>query len=90
MRVGESLNEFARAAHAPRLALRIDKRLTDARPKGTISAVDEAAASARPAAPVLDDLGIPSRSSTNMALKPQFDTRDTGARLKGSRSRCPS
>ena len=37
MRVGESLNAFAKAAHAPQLALRIDKRLTDALPKGTLS-----------------------------------------------------
>src|SRR3982075_301098 len=34
---GEVLTEFARAAHAPRLAMRIDKRLTDALPKGVIS-----------------------------------------------------
>ncbi|MGH2918297.1 MAG: SDR family oxidoreductase, partial [Solirubrobacteraceae bacterium] len=37
MRVGESLNAFAEAAHAPRLAVRVDKRLTDALPKGTLS-----------------------------------------------------
>ena len=31
---GEVLNAFAKAAHAPQLAMRIDKRLTDALPKG--------------------------------------------------------
>ena len=33
-RSGEVLNTFARAAHAPQMAIRIDKRLTDALPKG--------------------------------------------------------
>ena len=34
MRSGEVINTFARAAHAPQLALRVDKKLTDALPKG--------------------------------------------------------
>ena len=33
-RSGEVLNTFAKAAHAPQMAIRIDKRLTDALPKG--------------------------------------------------------
>ena len=34
-RSGDVLNTFARAAHAPQMAMRIDKRLIDALPKGT-------------------------------------------------------
>src|SRR6185436_12176918 len=36
-RAGEVMNQFAKAANAPQLALRVDKRLTDALPKGTFS-----------------------------------------------------
>src|SRR5215211_5022162 len=36
-RSGEVLNIFARAAHAPHLAMRVDKRLTNALPKGVVS-----------------------------------------------------
>ena len=36
-RSGEVLNTFAKAAHAPQLAMRVDKRLTDALPKGVVS-----------------------------------------------------
>ena len=84
MRVGESLNEFAKAAHAPRLALRIDKRLTDALPKGTISLLMKLPQVRDLRRTVLDDLGIPEQVIDHMALKPQFDTRDTERALKGS------
>ena len=33
-RVGDVLNTFARAGHAPQMALRLDKRMTDMLPKG--------------------------------------------------------
>jgi len=84
MRVGESLNEFAEAAHAPRLALRIDKRLTDALPKGTLSMLMKLPQLRDMRRTVLDDLGIPEQVVDHMALKPQFDTRDTERALKGS------
>jgi thioester reductase-like protein len=84
MRVGESLNEFAEAAHAPRLALRIDKRLTDALPKGTLSMLMKLPQLRDMRRTLLDDLGIPEQVVDHMALKPQFDTRDTERALKGS------
>jgi NAD(P)-dependent dehydrogenase (short-subunit alcohol dehydrogenase family) len=84
MRVGESLNEFAKAAHAPQLALRIDKRLTDALPKGTISLLMKLPQVRDLRRTVLDDLGIPEEVIDHMALKPQFDTRDTERALRGS------
>ncbi|MBW8801903.1 MAG: SDR family oxidoreductase, partial [Streptomyces sp.] len=37
IRVGEALNAFARAGHAPQLGLRIDQKLLDLLPKGTLS-----------------------------------------------------
>jgi thioester reductase-like protein len=84
MRVGESLNAFAEAAHAPRLALRIDKRLTDALPKGTLSMLLRLPQLRDLRRTLLADLGIPEEVVAHMALKPQFDTRDTERALAGS------
>jgi thioester reductase-like protein len=84
MRVGESLNEFAKAAHAPTLSVRIDKRLTDALPKGTLSMLMKLPQLRDVRRTVLDDLGIPEEVIDYMALKPQFDTRDTERALNGS------
>jgi thioester reductase-like protein len=84
MRVGESLNAFAKAAHAPRLALRIDKRLTDALPKGTLSMLMKLPQMRDIRRTVLADFGIPEEVVEHMALKPQFDTRDTERALQGS------
>ena len=84
MRVGESLNAFAKAAHAPQLALRIDKRLTDALPKGTLSMLMKLPQLRDVRRTVLEDFGIPEEVIAHMALKPQFDTRDAERALEGS------
>jgi thioester reductase-like protein len=84
MRVGESLNAFAEAAHAPRLALRIDKRLTDALPKGTLSMLMKLPQARDVRRTLLADFGIPEEVLEHMALKPQFDTRDTERALAGT------
>ncbi|MEY2515035.1 MAG: hypothetical protein QOJ89_2393 [bacterium] len=84
MRVGESLNAFAKAAHAPQLAIRIDKRLTDALPKGVISMVMKLPQARELRKTVLADFGIPHQDVEHMALRPQFDTRDTERALEGS------
>ena len=84
MRVGESLNAFAEAAHAPQLALRIDKRLTDALPKGTLSMLMKLPQARDLRRTLLADVGIPEEVVEHMALKPQFDTRDTERALAGS------
>ncbi len=84
MRVGESLNAFAGAAHAPKLAIRVDKRLTDALPKGTLSMLMKLPQLRDIRRTVLADFGIPEEVIDHMALKPQFDTRDTERALAGS------
>jgi len=84
MRVGESLNAFAKAAHAPQLAIRVDKRLTDALPKGTLSMLMKLPQLRDIRRTLLADFGIPEEVVDHMALKPQFDTRDTERALAGS------
>ncbi|MGI8558427.1 MAG: SDR family oxidoreductase [Solirubrobacteraceae bacterium] len=83
-RSGEVLNAFARAAHAPQLALRVDKRLTDALPKGVISMMLKLPALKDIRAQVLGDLGIPSEVIEHVGFTCQFDTRDTERALAGS------
>ena len=84
MRVGESLNAFAKAAHAPQLAIRVDKRLTDALPKGTVSMLMKLPQVRDIRNTVLADFGIPPVVLEHMAIRPQFDTRDTERALAGS------
>jgi NAD(P)-dependent dehydrogenase (short-subunit alcohol dehydrogenase family) len=83
-RAGEVMNEFAKAAHAPQLALRVDKRLTDALPKGTMSMLMKLPPLKEVQRTVLADLGIPEEVIDHIALRPQFDTRDTERALKNS------
>jgi NAD(P)-dependent dehydrogenase (short-subunit alcohol dehydrogenase family) len=84
MRVGESLNAFAEAAHAPKLAIRVDKRITDALPKGTLSMLLKLPQVRDVRRSFLADLGIPEEVLEHMALIPQFDTRDAERALAGS------
>jgi NAD(P)-dependent dehydrogenase (short-subunit alcohol dehydrogenase family) len=83
-RSGDVINAFARAAHAPQLALRIDKRLIDVLPKGVLSMAMQLPALKQLRSAILADFGIPEGILDNMALIPQFDTRDTERALAGT------
>ena len=86
-----SLNAFAKAAHAPQLAMRIDKRLTDALPKGTLSMLHEAAARCKDVRrTVLADFGIPEEVIEHVGVHRRSSTRATPSarsRARASRSR---
>ena len=83
-RSGEVLNIFARAAHAPHLAMRVDKRLTDALPKGVVSLLMNLPAVKEVRRTVLADLGLPEEVLEHVGFSAQFDTRDTERALAGS------
>jgi NAD(P)-dependent dehydrogenase (short-subunit alcohol dehydrogenase family) len=83
-RSGEVLNEFAKAAHAPQMVMRIDKRLIDALPTGVVGMLMKVPQMREVRKTVLADFGIPEEVLENVALVPQFDTRDTERALKGS------
>jgi NAD(P)-dependent dehydrogenase (short-subunit alcohol dehydrogenase family) len=83
-RSGEVLNTFARAAHAPQLALRVDKRLTDALPKGVFSMLLKLPALKDVRKTLLADMGIPDEVIEHVGFRAQFDTRDTERALAGS------
>ncbi len=84
IRVGEALNAFARAAHAPQMSVRVDTRLLDALPKGVLSMLMKLPQLRDIRRSVLADLGIPEEVVGHLALVPQFDTRDTERALAGS------
>jgi NAD(P)-dependent dehydrogenase (short-subunit alcohol dehydrogenase family) len=83
-RVGEAMNEFAKAAHAPQLTIRIDKRLTDALPKGVFSMLLQLPALKGIRKSLLADWGIPDQVLDEAAFTAAFDTRDTERALAGS------
>jgi len=83
-RSGEVMNEFAKAAHAPQFAIRIDQKLTQALPKGTLSMLMKLPQAKQLRKTVLADFGIPDDIIEHVGLTPQFDTRDTERALKGS------
>jgi len=83
-RSGEVINQFAKAAHAPHLAMRIDSRLIQALPKGTLSMLMKLPALKDVRKTVLADFGIPEEVVDFVGLTAQFDTRDTERALEGS------
>src|SRR3954452_11171186 len=83
-RVGDVLNTFAAAAHAPRMAMRLDKRMTDMLPKGVLHYALKLPALKDVRRTMLDDLGIPEVALEHMSLRPQFDARDAQRALRGS------
>jgi thioester reductase-like protein len=83
-RVDDLLNELATAAHAPRFALSIDKRLTDALPKWPLALAGALPPFKQVRNLALRELGIPREVLGHMELVPRFDTREAGQALAGS------
>ena len=86
---GDALNVFARAAHAPQLAVRIDKRLTDALPKGVFSLLMQLPQLKDMRKSLLADMDIPEDVITNGGFRCTFDTRDTERALAGTSVELP-
>ncbi|MEX1669043.1 SDR family oxidoreductase [Zhongshania guokunii] len=82
--VGEVLNIFSKAAHAPRFALRIDMRMFAFIPASILGLVKGLPPVRRIINAVLADYGIPRDAVSFMNMPTRFDTRDTLKALKGS------
>ena len=83
-KAGAALNEFARAAHAPQLAVRVDSKLLDALPKGVFSLLMQLPQLKDVRRAILADLGIPDEIVGHMGFSCSFDTRDTERALAGT------
>jgi len=81
---GDVLNTFARAAHAPQFALRIDRQLTSMLPKGVLYFAMQLPQVKQIRRQFLADFGIPDEILGYIALTQTFDTRDAQRALAGS------
>jgi short-subunit dehydrogenase len=89
-RSGEVINAFARAAHAPTLALRIDHRILAGLPAGSLSAAMGVRAVRQAASALLADLGIPKELLGNLTFDCRFDTSEADAALAGTAIAVPA
>ena len=88
-RAGDVINTFARAGHAPQMAVRIDKRLTDMLPTGVIGYAMKLPQLKQLRRTVLADFGIPDSVIEHMGLTATFDARDTARALAGTQIELP-
>jgi len=83
-RVDALINQLAEAAHAPRFAVSIDKRLTAPLPRWPLALAGALPPFKQVGNLALRELGIPRQVLAHMELVPRFDTRLTAAALQGS------
>jgi thioester reductase-like protein len=83
-RVDELVNELAAAAHAPRFALSVDKRVLDPLPKWPLKLALALPPLRQARGLALRELGIPEQVLAHMELVPTFDTREARRALAGS------
>ncbi len=83
-RVDELINELAAAAHAPRFAVSVDKRLIDPLPKWPLALALALPPWRQMRNLALRQLGIPEEVVGHMELVPRFATEQTGKALAGS------
>ena len=88
-RIGEVLNLFARAGHAPQMTMRLDARMFSFIPAPVRMALSNLAPVKRFTGMVLKDLGIPSSVLGLINYPTRFDCRETERALKGSGIRVP-
>ncbi len=89
-RVGDVLDIFSRAAHAPRMNLFVNAALLGFIPKGVKKSLMAIAPVRRVRNAVLKDLGLPEDMLTFVNYPTRFDCRETLAALKGSGVQCPN
>jgi short-subunit dehydrogenase len=82
--VGQVLNEFAKAAHAPRMTMRLDPQIIKAIPKGAGNALKAIPAVRRARDNILRDLNIPPAVIEHREFRCSFDARDTQRALSGT------
>ncbi len=89
MRVGDVLNAFATAAHAPSMSLRVNAALLGFIPKGVKKSLMALTPVRRIRDAVMRDLGLPDDILDFVNYPTRFDCRQTLAALKGSGIACP-
>ncbi|HET9190608.1 MAG TPA: SDR family oxidoreductase [Rudaea sp.] len=88
-RIGEVLNIFARAGHAPQMTMRVDARMFGFIPTMIKQALAGLPPVKRFTGAVLRDLGIPAAAIRMINYPTRFDCRETERALKGTKIRVP-
>lgn len=83
-KVGEILNIFCEAGHAPKMAMRIDSRMFGFVPPFIRQSLKNLPLIKRLTSAVLDDLGIPRSVLSFINYPTRFDARETERALKGT------
>ncbi len=88
-RVGDVLNTFAKAAHAPQFAMRINAALFGFIPNSLKKGMLALTPVKRIRNAVMKDLGLPEDMMQFVNYPTRFDARETTAALKGTGIECP-
>jgi NAD(P)-dependent dehydrogenase (short-subunit alcohol dehydrogenase family) len=83
-RIGEILNLFAKAAHAPQMTMRVNAKMFSFIPSFVLDSVMGLAPVRRIQKQVLSDLGIPKDMFSFVNYPTRFDNREAEKALKGS------
>jgi len=83
-RIGEVLNLFARAAHAPQMTMRIDARIINYIPSAIKAGLRMLPPVRRISNHIMKDLGLPPDMMSFVNYPTKFDNRETARVLKGS------
>jgi NAD(P)-dependent dehydrogenase (short-subunit alcohol dehydrogenase family) len=89
-RVGDVLDIFSKAAHAPKMNLFVNAALLGFIPKSVKKGMMALAPVRRVRAAVMKDLGLPDDMLTFINFPTRYDCRETLAALKGSGIECPN
>ena len=89
-RVGDVLDIFSKAAHAPKMSLFVNAALLGFIPKSVRKGLMALAPVRRIYRAVIKDLGVPEDILSFVNYPTRFDRRETDAALKGSGIECPN
>jgi NAD(P)-dependent dehydrogenase (short-subunit alcohol dehydrogenase family) len=89
-RVGDVLDIFSKAAHAPKMSLFVNAALLGFIPKSVKKGLMALAPVRRIRQAVMKDMGLPEDMLTFINYPTRFDCRETEAALKGSGIACPN
>ena len=89
-RVGDVLDIFSKAAHAPKMNLFINAALLGFIPKSVKKGMMALAPVRRVRAAIMKDLGLPDDMMTFINFPTRYDCRETVGALKGSGIECPN
>ena len=88
-RIGEVLNIFAHAGHAPKMSMRLDARMFAFIPGAVRHALSNLPPVRRMVGVFLRDFGIPAEVMRFVNYPTRFDTRETDRALRGSKIKLP-